>query len=486
MAARENQGLQIFLIVFVLLTLLLAVTTFVFVRKSNTETARADAAEATGAKDRQDRDKLREERGQLLQYIGLTATEELKAATEAWDKDMQSAQAFGVANLPPDQKTYKKLLDGFKAAVRAKDAQLAKQDLDFRDSKTTYEKKTSEYVDQIKSLTDQVNAVVADYLKERERITEQVNSLTAGQKELAKQSSDKDKATEALKAQLDSKIGALEKERDKIKTQLTIKADDYNKVSGTFAINANPDGQIVLVNEREKIAYINLGSADGLRKRITFSVYDPGTTDVSAIVTKDADGNPIRNPNQMVSETQKKGTIEVINVTGPHMAEARITSDSTKNPLVQGDLVFTPIWRPGKQDHFAFVGLMDIDGDGRADSEKIHELVRTHGGIIDAEIDDKGNLVGEVTPLTRYVVKGASDAKASQGAGTKKLYEDATVLGVEAVDLAKFLDMMGYTPPLDENKIVRGRTPTAPNPGEPTSNFRPRVPPERGSKGGGY
>ena len=44
MAARENQGLQAALIVFVLITIALAVTTYVYFRKAEEEGARATAA----------------------------------------------------------------------------------------------------------------------------------------------------------------------------------------------------------------------------------------------------------------------------------------------------------------------------------------------------------------------------------------------------------------------------------------------------------
>jgi hypothetical protein len=84
--------------------------------------------------------------------------------------------------------------------------------------------------------------------------------------------------------------------------------------AGRFRIT---DSKVIWVNERDRAVFVNLGSADGLKKRATFSVFDPSTTDA-----------------------RKKGAIEVINVTQPHMAECRILSDSTTSPLLPGDLVF--------------------------------------------------------------------------------------------------------------------------------------------------
>ncbi len=201
--------------------------------------------------------------------------------------------------------------------------------------------------------------------------------------------------------------------------------------------------------------------------------------------------------NQPVTEAKKKGSLEVINITGPHMAECRILADSINNPLLKDDLIYTPLWRPGQQDHFALVGMMDIDGDGTDDVDKLRDIIRVNGGIIDAQTDAKGNMVGEVSPATRYLVLGKSDRSTATTVDNKKLeggfsiggnqiVKEAEKLGVPTVDLAKFLDMMGYTPPPDENKIVNGRTPGPPAPGEPVGNFRARVPPERGKAGGAF
>jgi len=485
MAARESQGLQISLIVFVLLWLLVSVVAFVFVRKSNQEAARADAAEAASKKDKDDRTKMEDERGQLMVYIGLTAGDKFDSAKEAWDKDMKAADAYGVAKLTDDQKNYRKLTEGLQTVVKSRNAQLAKQESDFREAKTTFDQKTKEYQDQIASLTQEKDNALAEYMKVREDIGSRLTLLNNDKKELVALAAEKGNQIEALKNQMDTKVAGMKKDLDTANQQVQFKTDDYNKIAGKFSINANADGKIIWVNERDRVVFIDLGSADGLKKRVTFSVFDPSTTDVSALPEKDADGNVKVKDKQTVSDARKKGAIEVVNVTQPHMAECRILSDTTTSPLLPGDLVFTPIWRPGKQDHFAFVGLMDIDGDGKPDNERIHDLIRSNGAVIDAEIDDKDTLVGAVTPATRYIVKGSTE-KVKNTAGTNKLIEDATKLGVEAVDLAKFLDMMGYTPALGDDKIVRGHTPTAPSAGEPVGNFRPRVPPERGSKGGGF
>ncbi len=497
MAARENQGLQIALIVFVTLTVLLSLTTFVFFRNYQSESqhskeAQKDAGDAKAAQAKSEAD-----RAELMQFIGYAPTEKQENVKSAWEQDMKSAQAYGVANLPDDQKNYKKLVAELQAVVRKQNGLIAKADADLRDAKATFDMKTKEFDDTRQQLTADKDQALKDYLDEREKIASLNTSLTTEKKQLSEDKIKKDAEKQALQAAKDSEIGNLQKELGKSQAQLNHFAQENRDLQGRFNVNATPDGKIVWVNQRDHLVYINLGTDDRLRKRVTFSVFDPSTTDVSALDVKKQNISALADNSPPVSEAKMKGTIEVINITGPHMAECRILADSTASPLLPNDLIYTPLWRPGKQDHFALVGMMDMDDDGIDDREKIHDLIRINGGIIDAETDAKGNVVGEVTAETRFLVKGKSETSTAATADSKKvesgykaggntIVKDAEKLGVETVDLAKFLDMMGYTPPPDENKIVHGRTPTPPAPGEPVGNFRARIPRERGKSGGAF
>ena len=135
-------------------------------------------------------------------------------------------------------------------------------------------------------------------------------------------------------------------------------------------------------------------------------MFDPSTTDVTAVSGKTEPVSTSDNTNVSVSEAKKKGVIEVVNISDAHMAECRILESINSNPLLPGDVIFTPLWHPGQQEHFALVGLLSIDGKGNSDRQKIHDIIRIHGGVIDAETDDKGNVHGEITHLTRYLVEG--------------------------------------------------------------------------------
>ena len=478
MAARENQGLQIALIVFVTLTVLLSVTTFFFFRNYQTEQQKSKTAEESANKATGDKTKAEGDRDTLLEHIGLAKSDKIETANDTWDKDMKAYEPLLPAKLAEDQKTYKKLTEGLAGVVRDRDVRLQKAVADLTNAKAEFDRKKTDYEQTIKKLADDQTKTVNDYLAERDKINKDLENLTLSKTQLEKEKTDKDKAIGEQKQQFEAKIAALQKTLDTVKLQLANRSEDLNKLSGKFSVGALPDGRIIWVNEREKLAYINLGSDDRLRKRITFSVFDPTTTDVTALSGKTEPVSTSDNTNVSVSEAKKKGVIEVVNISDAHMAECRILESINSNPLLPGDVIFTPLWHPGQQEHFALVGLLSIDGKGNSDRQKIHDIIRVHGGVIDAETDDKGNVHGEITHLTRYLVEGdlAEHEGAKQAAGNNKLIGDAKTMGVEVIDLARFLDLIGYTQGAEE-KSAATKNIRIPDPGQPNNNFRARLPP---------
>jgi hypothetical protein len=487
MASRENQGFQVALIVFVMLTVLLSVTTFVLFRNYNFEKTRADANDRTRTEAEQAKSSMKDERDQYLTYLGVSTTEKKEAIDDIWKKDMAGAVALMVPNnLPEDQRSYKKVLDGLLATVRSHAADKQKMAAELREAKANYDAKTAEYEKAKQDLTKEKDEKIAAYEAARKQIADELDQLNVSKTKMAEDIAAKEKAWAASKQQYDEQVAKMNEKLGKMQTQIQLKSDDYNKVTSQYTVNSQPDGKIVEVSARENLAFINLGSDDLLRKRITFSVYDPSTTDVTSGKSKNAgtDKNAV-----MISSAKKKGTIEVIDVTGPHMAECRIIESTNSDPILRNDVIFTPLWRPGQQEHFALAGLLDVDGKGVNDRAKIHDIIHQHGGVIDAETDDQGTMKGAVTYSTRYLIKGTNDKAGTKDSGYNQLTSDAAALGVETVDLAKFLDMMGYTPKKAEDKTVLNAK--SPTPGQPNTNFRPRTPPPTkagasGSPGAGY
>ncbi len=467
MAARENQGLQIALIIFVMLTIMLSVTTFIFFRNFQFEQQRYKEEQTASTKLRGDVQTLQSDRAKFVQYLGgYSANEKEPMITENLDKDMKAAQALGVGKLPEEQRNYRKLVDSQQSVIRAKNTELSKQAAELRDAKDTLAKKTADFAaDRQKLETDKENAV-KDYLAARDQIQKQLTDVRATEGELTAQNAAKAKELESVKSQAQAKIGDLEKVLTKAQTHVTQLQTHLNEVEEEFNINAVPQGKITWVNQRDGIAYINLGSDDRLHKRVTFSVYDPITTDVSA-------HNPT---NPAVTKAVPKGSIEVINIIDQHTAECRILKDSPSHPLLPGDIIYTPAWRPGQQDHFALAGAMDLNGNGVDDRQRLHDLIAMNGGIIDAEVGPDGKPVGKVTLNTRYMVVGDLSAGGKSTDGSYKLLDEAKKLNIETITLTKFLDMIGYSPKVGSATLTPEEVIKAPIPGTPARGFRPRMP----------
>jgi hypothetical protein len=113
---------------------------------------------------------------------------------------------------------------------------------------------------------------------------------------------------------------------------------------------------------------------------------------------------------------------------------------------------------------YSFVGMIDLDGDGKDDRDLLKEIVATAGGVIDNDIDPKGDLhvhgklevKPELTTKTKFVVIGtipsmadASDLKERKAVESiidrrQELETQARAKGVRIVSLGDFLNYVGY------------------------------------------
>ena len=237
-----------------------------------------------------------------------------------------------------------------------------------------------------------------------------------------------------------------------INDKLSKRIDEITKTS--FEV---PDGVVRWVDNQNGLVWINLGSADNLPKRMTFSVYTKSHNGV-ARGTEDI-----------------KGAIEVTRIIDEHTAEARITHDELYKPISKGDPIFTPVWSAGRKDNFSFIGLIDLDKDGKSDRQRIHELIASTGGGVDNEVLDDGKRIRytkfptefieydeETVPgidvNTKFLVIGdipdiglaAKDEDKERidkmYKHRKKLETEARQQGVRLVNLSDFLAWIGYTP----------------------------------------
>ena len=166
-------------------------------------------------------------------------------------------------------------------------------------------------------------------------------------------------------------------------------------------------GDVRWVNQHQRVVWISLGRADSLQPRTTFSVYAAGT--------------------DQMTEVGKKASIEVTEVLGDHLAEAKILDDQTANPIVPGDRIFTPVWSLGEKRHFAIAGLIDLNGDGRfepAELQRLCTLIEMNGGVVDAPLDAEGKRRGKMTLDTRYLIEGKDPGRLLAGRADRGFQRD--------------------------------------------------------------
>jgi hypothetical protein len=222
-----------------------------------------------------------------------------------------------------------------------------------------------------------------------------------------------------------------------INTQLNEELDQHRQVSFDKA-----DGQIRSIDHSARIVTVNLGSDDNLARGTTFSIYDKRNTGVAR------------------GSADIKGKVEVTRILDGHLAEARITEEKLSRPIAPGDIVFSPLWEPGRKLKFSFVGLIDIDSDGKSDRKLLHDMLLAAGAEVDNEVDDEGNRTGNgITVNTKYLVMGeipdptnfppgSADAKRVEKILEQRsaLRTEANTQGVRVINLTDFLNYIGYEP----------------------------------------
>jgi hypothetical protein len=420
MASSENQGLQIALIIFVMLTILLSVTTFMFFREYEEadQKSRKDVEGATKAAQQ-----LREavtEMESLRKMIGVSDQAKLTDVRTSFDEDMKKF----ATTVPDESKFYRPALEFLANTLNEKTTELIAARDTIQQEKDEREKVEQAKQVQVAAAEENARKAEADKEAAKKEFDAERKKMLEDMADLQRQSKDKnDKMTELAETskKKQDELTAEKAKLERANTYLNEKNVALDPTSG-FEV---PDGRIVWVDQRSRSAYINVGQADGLRRQTLFSVV-AGDDDV---------GN----------DQKTKGRLEVTEILGPHFAQARIIEDKLIDPMVEGDQIFTPLWQPGRAEGIGIIGFIDIDGDGVDDREMVRDLVKLNGARIDAEDSPDGKQVGELNINTRYLVLGEPpQGKDVLDKAYTKLQRDATRMGVRLISVGKFLDQVGW------------------------------------------
>ena len=312
----------------------------------------------------------------------------------------------------------------------------------------------------LKKYTDERNKALTDRDKSRQEHEASLNQVREKSEEIARSKEDvQRKAEKDVKDATDTANQATE-QAEQIKLRNKELAEIMHNITRTTF--ERPDGVIQSVNQQTKEVIINLGRADGLSTRMTFTVYPPSITGITfASADPEQDANLCEVCKRDRTLNASKASIEVTKILGEHKAQARILDDVLTNPVVAGDVIYTPIWRPGQMQHFALAAGMRIPGVGQRDGsnrqsdlETIKKLVGLNGGVVDAFISEgddgnnRGELIGEITGQTTFLVLGDLTDDDNQDQAMMetqaKMQKAAEQYAIKLIGLKEFLTKMGW------------------------------------------
>lgn len=312
------------------------------------------------------------------------------------------------------------------------------------------------------TLTANLAATRKELLSLRSEYSKAVDTATAAQRTAEGERRDVIRTRDEAIAAKDEEIGRLKTEYNAVQVELLQEKDAREKdrkragdevarleklndllndeLQQIKAISFEvADGLVRRVDYSSKLVWINLGRADSLKERMTFSVFP---RDVPGI------GRSVEDV---------KGKLEVTRVTEDHLAECRILEEDIYRPISVGDQVYTPLWSPGRVEQFAFCGLIDMDGDGQSDRELLHQTLAVYGAEIVTEVDDAGvRTGGPITEQTKFLVFGnvpdpTQAARPEEGKqyqemarNRQEMEKEARLHGVQRINLSSFLGYIGY------------------------------------------
>lgn len=464
MAARENQGYIIGIILLVLLTVILAILTYFAFSQAGSASSQNKKLQEDLNTSNSRLTAYTEQAAILKAYLGLeshsvsevpqrletlqsTASnaqdviDETLTIQETFESDMAR---FTKVVADGTEKDYRQLLLDFSSTMSSKHQQITQLnnsvELAEAEKKIEIEGKQKE----LDEVQEQLESARTDLASEQTRHRETETRL--GNEIKAAQATNKSINEQFASARRDwtSKEGDYVKE----KNDLVIRVNDLEETLKQYQSKRIeiPDGRVLRVAHSIDKVFIDLGSADKLQTRQAFVIFDQNL--------------------DTFERGKEKARIEVTKIIGQHAAEARIVERDNLNPILTGDYVMTSTWDPGYTVPIALAGTFDLDGDGKSDLERLISMIRLNNGEVVAYHDENGKVYGEVTKDTRVVVLG--DTSPAQ----TKIINDAKAFEIPQVSVLEYLNSMGVR---TESQIMRGTGSL--NPGRP---FKERQPPRRG------
>jgi hypothetical protein len=466
---RTKTTLSIALILFVLLSFVLGITTYVFSSSRFRESGRADETGAELAEIKRRLDAEADEKDRYRDVIG-TAQDNVEGV------EAERTELFETrfANYPFDQKTYAGLVDWLRASGTAKDGKFAvleqekaaliadkdkavaaaeaarkaaedaqaKAEQALKQEQEDFQKRRAEAEQKMQEITDLHKQALASAEQTR-AITEELEKLgpvlgpELERKFAAPAPDDQPKPWPELVRDVRRELDKRQKQvRELNETLARLRvADDRLQEMVREATPADDridgfDGRVVTVNAAESTALVLCPSTSGLRPGTVLFVYDP------------ADPRP--------EFGARKGTLQVVAVEGPTLARARILKDTAANPILSGDGVATSLWSPGADVEVVLVGFVRIGDDPTGEAGALKARIERAGARVVNTVSPQTTLVVDAgVPTTGEINSGVAKAwkTPSDDNRRKAALDQAKNLGLRVTGLAGLLEMLGLDVP---------------------------------------
>jgi len=459
--ASAVQLLTISLIIFVMLTFVLAVTTYVFyAQKQDAVVAEQTAREATTAAQQKQREAEQAQQKMLTKVIGAEDGQTIDDLDAELLSLRDKVKGGGDENTTPTYRLLVKTLDAAVKTANQDNASLAEEKRNLaeqltnvqrgrRTDQTKHDDQFNKKVDELKAvadarkrMNDDFEKQVSDLNRQLEAANEKAERLQSLEDKIRREAGpyvaiDRRDDFEAADTAADQVAMLLDelKQRDQVISR-------QNQVLGAMRI-ADPalqdtilaatpaddridgfDGRIVLVNELERSVLIDFPRTIGIRPGMLFFVYSPG--------------------DQLPLMADKKGILEIVAVESGSMARGRVLNTSTRNPILLGDAVATSLWSPLMPLEVVVVGHVQLDNDSATDTDRLEDLVASVGGQVAETVSHSTSLVVDAgEPRQIGAVGGREDWTDQDKARRLQNLTQAAKLGVKVVRIDGFLELFG-------------------------------------------
>ena len=226
-------------------------------------------------------------------------------------------------------------------------------------------------------------------------------------------------------------------QRDKLLGDITRLQNDLKALSGVVAqfrrvpTAMSINGRIVKMAMQGQVAYGDLGKKDGILLGLPFSIFAP--TELGK------------------AKPEPKAQCRVVKIMNDS-CELRIYEIKSDNPVIEGDLLYNPVYDRVRRLHFALIGRMDLENNGQDESEQLRGLITEFGGKVDQALTVQTDflVVGDRPAVEAAPPAGASPMERQRYEESRKKYveyaaaiADAENFSIPMMSLNRFIGLMG-------------------------------------------